>query len=409
MASPLPDDVQTAVEQLERDRPPAGGRLRILMCLLYYVPHRTGLTIHVQRVAEELARRGHEVTVLTARYKLSLPRDDEMYNGVRVVRLWTPPIPISRGMVMPAYPWAALGLMLQHDVVSIHTPMLETALVSVLAGITGRRVVATHHGDLILPDGLFNRFIAWAMFAMFRFMAKRAAQLIAYSQDYADHSYYLKPFMDKVTPVYPPIHMPAPNPDRVRELRAQWSHQGGPVIGFSGRFVEEKRPDLLIQALEVVNQRYPNARIVFAGEYDIPYEDTWERHQALVERYRDQLIFLGLVDDMQFMADFYAACDVLALTSDTECFALVQVEAMLSGTPVVMTDTPGGRVPVQETGMGRLAQAGDWRSIGEALIEVISNRDQYVKPRAFIEERFSFQRTVDQYEAILKQHARRHG
>ena len=98
------------------------------------MPHRTGLTIHVQRVAEELARRGHEVTVLTARYKLSLPRDDEMHNGVRVVRLWIPPIPISRGMIMPAYPWAALGLMLQNDVVWVSTPMMETALVSMLAG-----------------------------------------------------------------------------------------------------------------------------------------------------------------------------------------------------------------------------------------------------------------------------------
>ena len=124
------------------------GKLKILMCLLYYVPHRTGLTIHVQRVAEELARRGHEVTVLTARYKLSLPRDDEMHNGVRVVRLATPPIPISRGLIMPAYPWAALGLMLQNDVVFVNTPMLETALVSVLATITGRKVVATQEVEL---------------------------------------------------------------------------------------------------------------------------------------------------------------------------------------------------------------------------------------------------------------------
>ena len=28
-------------------------KLRILVALLYYFPHRTGLTIHVQRVAEE--------------------------------------------------------------------------------------------------------------------------------------------------------------------------------------------------------------------------------------------------------------------------------------------------------------------------------------------------------------------
>lgn len=382
-------------------------KLKILICLLYYVPHRTGLTIHVQRVAEELARRGHEVTVLTARYKQSLPRDAQMHNGVRVVRLWVPPIPISRGMIMPAYPWAALGLMLKHDVVWISTPMLETALTSVLATIAGRKIVVTHHGDLILPKGGLNRFIGDTMFAMYKFMAKRAARIIAYSQNYADHSYYLKPFMDKVTPNYPPIHMPEHNPEHAGELRQKWSHEGGPVIGFSGRFVEEKRPDLLIKALEVINQLYPNARIVFCGEYEIAYEDTWERHQDLVAKYRDQLIFLGLVNDMQFMADFYAACDVLALTSDSECFALVQVEAMLSGTPVVMTDTPGGRVPVQVTGMGRLATVGDWRSIGEALVEVIRNREQYVRPRAAIEQTFSFEETVDRYEAIFREYAKK--
>ncbi len=397
-----------SVEEREADRieiQAAGRKLKILMCLLYYVPHRTGLTIHVQRVAEELARRGHEVTVLTARYKLSLPRDDEMYNGVRVVRLWVPPIPISRGMIMPAYPWAALGLMLQHDVVSIHTPMLETALIAVLAKLAGRKVVVTHHGDLILPKGLMNSFIKNTMFAMYKFMARSAARIIAYSRDYAEHSYYLRPFLDKVTPVYPPNQMPLPNPDRVKELRQQWQKEGGPVIGFSGRFVQEKRPDLLIRALEVMNQTCPHARVVFVGEYDIPYEDTWERHQDLVNQYRDQLVFVGLVDDMQYMADFYAACDVLALTSDTECFALVQVEAMLSGTPVVMTDTPGGRVPVQVTGMGKLTQAGDWRSIGEALVEVIRNRAQYVKPREEIERIFSFQETVDSYERILSEYA----
>ena len=92
--------------------------------------------------------------------------------------------------------------------------------------------------------------------------------------------------------------MPEPNPDRAAELRAEWSPDGGPVIGFAGRFVQEKRPDLLMQSLDVINQKYPTARIVFAGEYDIAYENTWQLYQSVVEKYRDQLIFLGLVDDM---------------------------------------------------------------------------------------------------------------
>lgn len=383
-------------------------KLKILIALLYYFPHRTGLTMHVQRVAEELAQRGHEVTVLTARYHISLPRDEVIHNGVRIVRLWTPPVAISRGMVMPAYPWAALGLMLQHDVVWVNVPMLETALLAVLSQMTGRKIVATHHGDLILPDGGFNKVIVDTMFTFYKYMANRAAQLVAYSQDYAEHSYYLQPFLDKTTVISPPVHMPLPDPQRVEMWRSEWSNDGGPVIGFASRFVEEKRPDLLLRALEIVNQTYPNVRIVFVGDYPVKYEqDFWERHQALVERYRDQLVFQPLIDDNQAMADFYAACDVLALTSDSECFALVQVEAMLCGTPVVMTDIPGGRVPVRETGMGRLAKAGDWRSIGEALVEVLQNKAKYHRSRDFIEQKFSFKETVDRYERVFREHARR--
>ena len=199
-------------------RPP--DKLKILICLLYYFPHRTGLTIHVQRVAEELVRRGHEVTVLTARYSNDLPRDDTtMHKGVRIVRLWAP-IRVSRGFIMPAYPKALYQLMREHDVISVHTPAPETAIVAGMSMLTGKNVVVTHHGDLILPSGLSNRLIQGGMFAMYKLLARRASRILAYSQDYADHSYYLQPFMDKVTAVYPPIQMPLPNPERVKALRA---------------------------------------------------------------------------------------------------------------------------------------------------------------------------------------------
>jgi glycosyltransferase involved in cell wall biosynthesis len=302
--------------------------LKILICLLYYVPHRTGYTIHVQHVAEALAARGHEVTVLCARHSKELPRDETL-NGVRIVRLWAP-IRMSRGMVMPAYPIALWEFMQRYDLIFTNTPMLETSMVALVAQLTGKSVVSTHHGDLVLPAGFTNRVITWIMFQFFKFMAKRAHRLIAYSHDYADNSYYLKPFRHKVSVIYPPIQVPQPDMKKATELHKQWSHEGGPVIGFSGRFVQEKRPDLLIKALEIINTKYPNARIVFAGQYDIPYEDTWERHKDLVEKYRDQLIFLGLLTTHQEMADFYAAIDILVLPSDTECFALVCVEHLWS-------------------------------------------------------------------------------
>lgn len=307
---------------------------------------------------------------------------------------------------MPAYPWAAWGLIRLHDVVWLHTPMLETALMAVLTRLAGKRLIATHHGDLILPPGLFNRFVRWFTFQNYAYMARHAARLIAYSHDYADHSYYLKPFRDRVSVIYPPIEVPNPQPERVAELRERWQKDSGPLIGYAGRFVQEKRPDLLIRALEVINRHYPDARVVFAGEYDIRYEDTWERNQALIQRYEDQLIFLGTLSSMQAMANFYAACDVLAMPSDTECFALVQVEAMLCGTPVVMTDTPGGRVPVTVTGMGRIVPRGNWQALGEAIVEVLQHRAELVKPRAEIERLFNLTETVDRYEKHLRRAAR---
>lgn len=380
-------------------------KLKILICLLYYLPHRTGMQLYIQRVAEELVARGHSVTVLCAQHISSLP-NDEVINGVRIVRLRVR-IPMSRGMIMPAYPWAAFKLMREHDVVSIHTPMLETALLSGIGALTGRKIIPTHHGDLILPKGLFNRVITSIMFAFYRIMVWRAPAVVAYSQDYADNSYYLKPVKDKVRVIYPPVTMPEPDPANAAKLRAEWSPDGGPLIGYAGRFVQEKRPDLLIQSLDVILKKYPNARIVFAGQYDIPYENTWALYKPIVDKYRDHLIFLGLHNDMQFMADFFAAMDVLALTSDSECFALVQVEAMLCGTPVVMTDTPGGRVPVQVTGMGKIVPRGNAPAIGQAIVDVLDTPDAYRKSRAEIEQTFSFQETVDRYEALFREFAAR--
>jgi glycosyltransferase involved in cell wall biosynthesis len=375
--------------------------LKILMVLTYYCPHRTGLTLHVQRLADALIQRGQEVTVLTARHSRRLARD-EVINGVRVVRLWAP-LRISRGMIMPFFPWAIFRLIRQHDLVSIHTPLLEAGLIAGLASLLGVPLVVTHHGDLILPSGWFNRFTVWGVFQLYRMAAHLAHTIIAYSQDYADRSYYLRDYMDKVVPIYPPIAIPEPDPANTEKLRARLDIEGKKVVGYAGRFVEEKRPDHLLRAIPVIAKTFPNLCVVFAGEYQIQYEDFFQRCAPLIERYEESVRFMGLLRDHQEMADFYRLCDVLALPSGSECLGLVQVESMLCGTPVVTTNIPGARVAVRMTGMGEIVSPHEPAALGEALVRVLQSPEAYVRPRSEIASIFSLKKTIDRYETVFQQ------
>ncbi len=380
------------------------GKLRILLLLLYYHPHPTGLTYYVKTLAEGLAARSHDVTVLAAHHAAETPRGESQENGVRVLRLWAP-IRLSRGMIMPAYPWHLRRLLREHDVVNIHSPMLESALAAFLARRAKVPAIATHHADLVLPKGFMNNLITKLMFANHTRMARSVDCMVSYSEDNMQHSVFLAPYREKTMPIYPPINIPEPQTGRVEQMRAAWRHEGGPLIGFSGRFAQEKRPDLLIRSLDIVNQTYRNARVVFAGEIEIPYEDTWNRFRGLVKCKESQLIFLGLLRDKQELANFYAACDVLVVPSDIDNFPLVQGEAMLCGTPVVASGIYGNRVAVSVTGMGKLAKKGDWRSIGEAIVEVLAAPQNFIKPREAIAQIFSKEKTLDDYEALFIEHA----
>jgi hypothetical protein len=60
--------------------------MRILIALTYYRPHVSGLTIYAERLARGLARRGHAVRVLTARFATTLAAR-ETVDGVEIVRV----------------------------------------------------------------------------------------------------------------------------------------------------------------------------------------------------------------------------------------------------------------------------------------------------------------------------------
>jgi len=377
--------------------------MRILIALTYYRPHVSGLTIYAERLARGLARRGHAVSVLTSRFAPGLaPR--ETVDGVEIVRV---PIAtkLSKGVIMPRFAAYAADCIGRCDVLNIHMPQFEAALLAGLGRLARRGVVLTYQCDLRLPHGALNRIVEASLRPLNRLAAAAAHALVTTSDDYARHSPYLSRYARKLHAIAPPVDLPEPSAAETERLVSRWQLDRGVRIGFAARFAAEKGVEYLLRALPAVLEALPDARVVFTGAYKdtVGEEEYWQQLAPLLERYRDRLVFLDLLPAAA-MPSFYALCDVVAVTSlnSTEAFGMVQVEAMLCGTPVVATDLPGVREPVHRTGMGRIVAARDPAALGAALIEVVRHRSHYVRPRAEVAAAFDLERSLTEYEGLFE-------
>ncbi|WP_448337019.1 glycosyltransferase family 4 protein [Chloroflexus aurantiacus] len=377
--------------------------MRILCALTYYRPYTSGLTIYVERLARGLVRRGHQVTVLTSQYDPSLPKI-EWLDGVRVVR--APVLArISKGVLMPTFGWLATRLALEHDAMSLHLPQFDAPGLALRGRLLKQPVVLTYHSDLKLPPGMLNRVANRVVDVANQAAAALATRIVAYTQDFADHSPYLRRWHTKVTIIPPPVEVAEIPESEIAAFRRRWNLQG-PVIGMAARLAAEKGVEVLLAALPRILAVYPTARVLFAGPHEhVLGEEAYARRLApLFAQFRDHWTFLGTLDPRE-MAAFFPNLDVLVVPSlnSTETFGLVQVEAMLCGTPTVASNLPGVRQPPLMTGMGKVVPIGDATALAEAILEIIGNRTAYVRPREEVAALFSTERTVIEYENLFRQ------
>jgi glycosyltransferase involved in cell wall biosynthesis len=260
----------------------------------------------------------------------------------------------------------------------------------------------THHGDLVMPAGWFNQLLQAIGYYILLLTGSLSNVVTSYSKDYAEHSRLLRNFKRKLSAVYPPLESITPD----LQAAAQWRHElgldGKPIIGFAGRWVEEKGFDYLLQALPEVHKKFPNAQLLFAGDTNVIYDNFFQQCLPYLEPVKAHFTNLGLIRDPQKIANFYAMCDVFVQPSRTDMFALTQVEAMLCGTPVVASDIPGARVVVQETGFGKLSPAKDPSALAETICHVLEHRASYVPVREKVNAIFSRERSLDQYQNLLE-------
>lgn len=198
-----------------------------------------------------------------------------------------------------------------------------------------------------------------------------------------------------------PALQPAPRP--VQEPR---------VLGF-GRLVTDKGFDLAVRAFASVVRRFPNARLVLAGEGAARPELERLAKECGISASVD---FVGAVAPHDVPALINTASLVVVPSRWDEPFGLVALEAALMARPVVATRA-GGLVEVVEHGMtGLVVDKEDTVALADAIIHLLDDHatadKMAIAARERAQERFAWDRCVDEYERLYErtQHTERnHG
>lgn len=384
------------VESLEmsaEDKP-----TKLLVVLYYYYPYVSGVTVYAQWIAEGLAKKRYDVTVLTSQHEKGLPKE-EVVNGVRIVRR---PVllRLGKGVIMPTFWLDMIRYARESDYVNIHLPMAESGVAALF--MPKKKIITIYHCDLYLGPGLLDRLITAVSFASMRLQLRRSRLIVTNTRDYFEHS-KMKRYLSKVMPVYPPV--PKPNPtDDSQKLFATLGVAADEVkIGFVGRIVYEKGLQYLLEAIPYLQKEIPRFKIVLLGDYTkVAGGSIKDQLDKYLYRYPDHILFTGYLDDAD-RDRFYAGLDVFVLPSidPLESFGIVQVEAMLGGAPVVASDLPGVREVVSKTGYGRISKLKDPEDIANQIIEVVKNPNKYKPEPSKIAEYFDPEESIEAYAKAM--------
>jgi glycosyltransferase involved in cell wall biosynthesis len=142
--------------------------------------------------------------------------------------------------------------------------------------------------------------------------------------------------------------------------------EGELVIGFVGRLVSQKAPQVLVRAMGRVAGAAPHARLALVGVG--PLEEPLRRLAGELG-VAEKVLWLGERDARTVMAGF----DVFAISSCKEGLPYVVLEAMSAGLPVVATVAAGVESLVDNGVNGAVVPCGNSDEFAEALIELATD------------------------------------
>ncbi len=352
-----------------------------------------GPVISVSAVAENLVRKGHQVTVFTTNSNLdedlAVPLDRPVDVAGVTVWYFRRDDWVKRNLTFIPYLSRSIGYLytpgmkaeldrLVPNVDLVHTqgPFVYPTLAAARAARRHGKPLFYHQRGAFTPERLRFRQLKKMLYiqAVERPIMRDASTLIALTEAEAESYRRLR--------LSTPIRV-VPNGIDVEECRRgsgsdadqRWGIPAGAlVILFLGRLHPTKGADKLLEAFLNIHARFPRAYLVLAGP------DEWRlvaefRKKIARASAKSRVLFPGMVSGKDKF-DLLARADLFCLPSEAEGFSMGVLEALASETAVLIS--PGCGFPAVVTaGAGRIVAA-DPRPLAEALGEMLSNPEELV-------------------------------
>lgn len=284
----------------------------------------------------------------------------------------------------------------------VHTHTAKAGVLGRLAALTVRprpKLVHTFHGHLL--NGYFGPLGTRLVIAIERSLARFTDALVAVGPEVRDDLLTARVGTPAKFHVVEPGLELREIPTR-QEARARLRLPAtGPVISVLGRITGIKRPDRMLDAIELAAPRIPGLHAILAGDGDLraaTEADAVRRHLPIT--------FLGWRGDVETIL---AASDVTLLTSDNEGTPLSIIQAAMLGVPAVSTDVGSVRHIVQDGETGWVVPA-DAASLADALSQALLNTAERERraatAKATAQQRYSVRRLASDYARIYTALAR---
>ncbi|HEX8931889.1 MAG TPA: glycosyltransferase [Patescibacteria group bacterium] len=220
------------------------------------------------------------------------------------------------------------------------------------------------------------------------FLLTSKAQLIispsSNEQKYLQYLYNVPP--EKIAVVAPGVDTKLFHPqDKQQAKKAIGADLGHKMILFVGRIEPVKGIEVLIYAVKILLQHYPQLKacLWIVGGDTSQNPQLWPKHLHKLEELRQLLNlhttvkFVGQKQQHE-LPNYYNAADLVVMPSHYESFGLAALEAMACGTPVITTNVTGISNLFDENSQKYITVANNPLILAEDMAEIILHHDAQI-------------------------------